>query len=438
MLAVHVLREAGPGTKVTLIGQGPFGRGVAYGTHNPDHLLNVRVANMSAFADDPSHFLRWLWMQDVPAYADIPPSGHAFVSRKTYGDYVVAVFEELCAGAGPAVTTVDAAAVQLHPGLRPSVTLADGRRLYFDRIALCVGNFPAGPPPGLSAAAQDSAHYVNDPWQWTMAGLAPEDDILILGSGLTMADTVQSLLGKGHQGQIRVISRRGLVPLRHEPARTYELKPPTGSLVEMLAAVRENVRVAVLGGYDWRHVFDALRPYTAALWQGLSVEDQARFLRHLRPYWDVHRHRLAPAVADAIADLRARGCLRIDAGRAVAIDRDGDGFIVDLALRDGSTSRIKPRWIINCTGAARDFRAIGDPLMQGALDRGVIRPDPLGLGIDVTAGNVVIGADGEVSENIVAIGPPTRGRFWEVIAVPDIRGACARVAKTLAAPLPAR
>src|ERR1700680_3164424 len=61
LLACHLLRSLSENIRVTLIERNPaIGRGIAYSTVDPAHLLNVRAANMSAFADDPDHFWQWL------------------------------------------------------------------------------------------------------------------------------------------------------------------------------------------------------------------------------------------------------------------------------------------------------------------------------------------------------------------------------------------
>jgi len=36
-------------------------------------------------------------------------------------------------------------------------------------------------------------------------------------------------------------------------------------------------------------------------WGALCAADRRRFVQHLRPYWDVHRHRLPPATAERLA-----------------------------------------------------------------------------------------------------------------------------------------
>src|SRR5688572_13052352 len=60
LLAVHLVRQARAPLRVILVERrGRPGRGVAYGTRHSSHLLNVRTAGMSAFPEDPDHFVRW-------------------------------------------------------------------------------------------------------------------------------------------------------------------------------------------------------------------------------------------------------------------------------------------------------------------------------------------------------------------------------------------
>ena len=40
--------------------RGAFGRGVAYATNSAHHLLNVPAGKISAFGEEPDHFLDWL------------------------------------------------------------------------------------------------------------------------------------------------------------------------------------------------------------------------------------------------------------------------------------------------------------------------------------------------------------------------------------------
>jgi len=430
LLAVQLLRRAPIGTAITIIESAEvIGRGAAYGTVNPEHLLNVRAGNMGAFPDDPQNFHAWL-----NANGDMS-SASTFIPRMRYGDYVGDVLTAAAAEQAGRVSLslVTGVAAALHPGARPAVELEDGRRLAFDRVALCFGNLPPGSPPGLSDAAANSARYLHDPWKaHGLDAIPADDDVLIIGSGLTMADVVETLAGRGHRGKIAVISRHGFTPHRHETARPLTLQKPAGSLLEMFRAVRAAAKAAPAGGHDWRDVVDALRPWTIELWRGFSLAERRRFLRHVRAHWDVHRHRVAQAIADTLARAQASRRLTISAGRIVAIDWKNGAFDVAVRARGAAgVVRTSPSWIVNCTGPQGDYAKTSNPLVRNAVAAGAIRPDPLQLGLDVTEACMVIDANGHASANIAAVGPPTRGVFWEITSVPDIRRACAQVAETL-------
>jgi uncharacterized NAD(P)/FAD-binding protein YdhS len=176
----------------------------------------------------------------------------------------------------------------------------------------------------------------------------------------------------------------------------------------------------------WRAAVDSLRPHSHRLWQSLDVHDQRRFLRHARPWWDVHRHRIAPEVAATIARLVAEGGLQIVAGRIVSAKGTADG--IDVALRRRGAAAPERRtfaYAINCTGPLHAMERTRDPLLRSLLDAGATRIDRLGIGLDV---------DGQsrAGERLWALGPLTKGRYWEIIAVPDIREQAAQVAEDIA------
>src|SRR5207247_9771940 len=92
------------------------------------------------------------------------------------------------------------------------------------------------------------------------------------------------------------------------------------SLAEMLRAVRAAIAEAESAGLPWQAVIDSLRPVTPALWRSLSAAERRRFLVHLRPYWDVHRHRTPIEVWRAIEAREARGGLEVTGARLVTAD----------------------------------------------------------------------------------------------------------------------
>jgi uncharacterized NAD(P)/FAD-binding protein YdhS len=210
------------------------------------------------------------------------------------------------------------------------------------------------------------------------------------------------------------------------------MSKPRGSLLEIFRTLRSEARAASAVGHDWRDVVDALRPWTSELWRVMSPQDRRQFLRHIRPYWEVHRHRLAPSVADTLAVLERTGQLTVVAGYMTAIEWKNGLFEVTVRPRGARAHiHLSPAWIVNCTGPQGDYARSLNPLVSGAVKAGILHQDDLQLGLDVTEHGAIIDAHGVRSSNIVALGPPTRGLWWEVTAVPDIRGECARMAAIL-------
>ncbi|MBP2301121.1 FAD/NAD(P)-binding protein [Azospirillum picis] len=451
LLTAHLLRNTAVPLTVHLIecDHRP-GAGLAYSTPSGGHLLNVRAYNMSAYPDDPRHFLRWLWSRDGDGRT--PPSGHAFVSRALYGTYVQDVLAEAQAEAPERARLhlIRGEVVDVRPNGPATaarsfdVRLADGRAITGDMVALCIGNFPPSPPSLGSAGAAEalaSDRFIGVPWDFDAISRIDRDaPVAILGTGLTMVDTVLSLLEQGHRGPVTALSRRGLLPQRHEETRPYttflhpEVMPHT--VLDVLIALKADARRAVGDGYDWRAAFDALRPHHHRIWKHLPMEERRRFLRHARPFWEVHRHRMAPEVADRIDDARESGRLEILAGRLNDLSLTGDGLELRIAPRGGAgTVSRSVGALINATGTNCDYGRIRHPLVRSLLDRGIARPDALRLGLDVTEDGAVIGSDGIPAPSLLALGPVSKAPFWEMTAVPELRSQCAATASRILAVL---
>ncbi|PZQ58453.1 MAG: FAD-dependent oxidoreductase [Sphingomonas taxi] len=414
LLAINLLRHDGP--RATLIERraGQLGRGVAYSAAHAEHLLNVRAGNMSALPDDPDHFVRWLTRN---ALGDRT----TFVPRRVYGRYLSEMLAAAAAAYPDRLTLVEAEVRALacaDDGF--TLTLADGARLAADVAVLALGNLPPHTPPGIVPDALPPGCYRGDPWAGDIAaGLNDADTVVLVGSGLTAVDAALLLDAQGFGGRILAISRRGLSPRPHAdaPPRAGLGERPTGPLSALVRAVR--TRAAAIG---WRAAVDELRPVTQMMWSAADPTTRARFLRHLRPWWDVHRHRLAPQVAGRIDALAAAGRLRVVAGKLIAAESDGDGARLHWRPRGGrATEQVRAARIVNCTGPQGDLLRSREPLLRDLLAQGAIRPDALRIGLDIDAQSRVVAADGGVDDRLYAIGPMTRGGLWEVVAVPDIR-----------------
>ncbi len=432
LLALHLLQRCPPQTRVVLIERNAqFGRGAAYSTGNSSHLLNVPAARMSAFHQRPLDFLQWLQSLPESECRGLDPAAGSFVPRRMFGTYVRhLVNQEMKVGPHrDQLELVRGDVLDIAPGQGGvTLTLDRDRVLRTDRAVLAIGNFPPAPPPVDDPAFYDSPAYKADPWALdTLAELDPDLPVLLIGTGLTTIDTIISLLDQGHRAPITALSRRGLLPHRHAAGAPVPM-PETDAFPTRLTALaralrRSSVRQAGVGG-SWHAVIDEIRPITTELWQAMSSHDRRRFLRHLRPWWETHRHRVSGPVADRIDAARACGQLRIRAGRIRGYRQQCADGPVTVTFRprfqDHEESLAAGR-VINCAGPGADYGRIRDPLVRALLDQGLVRADPLCLGLDVTANCALLSRDGAISRRLFAVGPVTKGTFWEMTAVPDIR-----------------
>lgn len=439
LLSIHLLREAPPGTRIHLFDRsGRFGSGVAYGTKQSGHLLNVPAGRMGAFADRPRDFLTWLEGRPGHVLAGVVPAETAFVPRHLYGAYVRDLLRDAWCGAAPDTLVLrhdDVLAID-DDGTRLTVRLASGESLRVDAAVVASGNFQALPALPGDAAFRRSPRWRPDPWaNDAVRGLAPTAPVLLIGTGLTMVDCTISLLAQGHVGPIHALSRHGLLPRAHTALPAAVPPPPQAcptTLRALTRLLRQQVRHAVAAGQPWQIAIDTLRPITQELWQTMPLKDRVRFLRHLRPWWDVYRHRMAPAAATQIEAALARRQLRIHAGRVIGCKLAGDGVDVQFHPRGGGDPvALHVARVVNCCGLAPDITKVTDPLLHSLLREGIARPDPLGLGLDVTLKGALRNRCGIASERLFAAGPLTRGVFWEVTAVPDLRSQCEAVARHL-------
>lgn len=437
MVAVHLLRQATTPLLIYLIERQPtIGTGVAYSTPFDCHLLNVPAAKMSAFPDQPDHFLRWAQQQHCsPVQAD------TFVSRKLYGTYLQAVLrdaEQRSQWAQLKRIQDEAIAIQpLTQGLR--LTLCQGSELRADQVVLAMGNLPPSNPPIADPTFYRSPRYISSAWSSTALSTLPQNaSVLLVGSGLTAVDVLLKLYTQGHQGSVTLVSRRGLLPQAHRPFTPLPYSPLPGdrpqSARELLHQVRRSVRLAAMDGYDWRAVIDALRPLTMELWQALSLSEQQRWLRHVRPYWEVHRHRLAPVVAETVAKLQRSRQIQIWAGRIASFEEKSNRVTATIRLRGTQdTIAVVAERVINCTGPEANVRKFQHPLMAHLLNSGLIRSDELGLGLAVNDDGALRDAADFASERLYTLGPLCKGCRWETTAVPEIRNQALRLAHTLLA-----
>jgi uncharacterized NAD(P)/FAD-binding protein YdhS len=258
---------------------------------------------------------------------------------------------------------------------------------------------------------------------------------------LTAVDAVLSLAASGRQVPITLISRRGLAPQSHasvpvSPANldawvSELLAAPGGLRLRTLAReFRRLVRQSMSAGGDWRSVVDGLRPHTARLWQALSVADRRRFLLRLRPFWEVHRHRMAPDVAQRFKSLVDSGRVHIVAGRVEAAEAHADGVRLVVVEKNGQrTDELDVNWVINCTGPVPTNSVESNPAIGSLLVHGLLHPDELSLGIETTREGNAVDAQGSEVPDLFVVGTLRKPALWESTAVPELRSQAASVAQ---------
>ncbi len=441
--AVHLLRIAPAGTVVVLIEpKSEIGRGLAYSTPHRSHRLNVPAGRLGIDPDQESGFIDWLHARGEPCLAS------DFLPRHLFGTYVSSEVERIALEArqrGLSFRHLKTSVIGMSRSRPPyRLVMADDQILEADVIVLATGHSRPVAPALAGNVGWSDAGMAEDPWRsGTLASPDRSREILVLGSGLTAIDVVSQLRDQGHVGRIHLISRRGLLP---QPHRIHEARPPLGlspaaqlgdelSLRHIFHAVREWSATAQASGGDWRDVMASLRPWTTHLWQRLTARDRRQFLRHLQPFWETHRHRVAAPVFKMLSDLMASGEVGLHAGHIERIDRADDGRIA-IRWRPRGGARIATLHVdlvANCTGATVGLGCSESPLSSSLANTGVLVPDVLKLGIQVDAQLRAIDSSGVPADSFYYVGPMLKAQRWEAVAVPELRNHARDVARHILA-----
>jgi uncharacterized NAD(P)/FAD-binding protein YdhS len=420
-LAYQLLRRD-PKQNIAIVDSGETpGRGIAYSTPYWSHVLNVPAKNMSALPEEPEHFVRWARRNHSRHV-----QGESFLPRAVYGRYLDSLLKEAATRSGRDLPWFHDQALTLKQtdGVY-SAQLKTGRKIWAKAVVIATGNVPPGDPsiPGLTDGA---TKYFPFSWSHTaLDGLRDSTGVLLIGAGLTSVDLAIALASTGFHGTIHMLSRRGLLPQPHRHAGAWppfwdDRRPRT--VRGLLRLIRSELRAAAETGADWRSVIDALRPVTPEIWQSLPDEERRRFMRHVRPYWDAHRHRVAPEISERLASLAQQGRIQVHAGRISNYREEGNHAVVTYRRRrDGRAEEVNVDRVINCTGPEANWRRIDNSLLSSLFAQRLARPDPLFLGLDVDRDGSVRNDRGVASRSLFAIGPVRKGSVWETTAVPELR-----------------
>lgn len=409
LVALGLLR-AGTVARITWIGRrnGRFGRGLAWSSPLDEHLSHEPVSTLSVDDDAPDGFASFL--------ARTWPGAGAFVPRKLWGRYLDDALRSATRASTTALESVEATAVGLsRTGDGWHVSLADGQHVAASQVVLATGHERPPLPEGWGAEAHAAGlltHGLFDPLP------VPRSDapILLLGTGLTMVDVALALSRTPGRALVAV-SPKGWTPTVHRPGVEWELgrAPPLGSLTALQAWLRNELFEAALAQVSWRAVLDRLRPRTPALWAALPLVERQRFLRHGRPVWEIHRHRMAPETGRALASLRLRRTLDVVAGRVEDVTLAGG----QAGARVAGVHRTFAA-VIDCRGPSRRLESTTNPVLRSALASGFVEPHPTGLGVRASP-TLSVMVDGRPVPGLYALGPLLVGERWETTDIPEIR-----------------
>jgi uncharacterized NAD(P)/FAD-binding protein YdhS len=454
MTAVHLARKSTIPLAIDIIEpRAMLGGGVAYSATDPAHRINVPASRMTVFADDPEQFDRWL---RTHAMLDGDPAatwsdGSAFPQRGLFGRYIAGLVDDACRDK-PWVTirhhrSTVSAITQQAGGFMLSLqegSLQDGGMLRADLVILAVSHPPPAVPGALRGVQAAGAPVIADPWRpGALDAIAPHASVLVVGTGLTMADAVSTLDRRGHRGPITAMSRRGLLSRGHAFGTVakrswFETSPPLRTALGLCLAVRAQVQAAADAGQPWQAVFDDIRANARRVWGALDVAERRRVLRHLRPYWDVHRFRVAPQAEQVIARLRASGQFRSLAASLLGATWDGARVHVRLHPRGAAAGRdivIEADAVIVTTGPAHAAAVTSNLALASLAEAGLIGQDEVGLGLLVDDANHAVGADGMARQTLLVAGPLARGHVGELMGLPQVSEHAERVAETATATL---
>ena len=442
MTAYHLIKETSSPLSIDLINpEETFGKGAAYSTASNKHLLNVPAAKMSAIYDNPNHFLDWAHLQ--PDYQDVNKDtlGTVFLPRRLYGKYISTLWEDAIKNKrdDTQVTIIHDRAINIdRDGLTNTIIFNTHSPITADYVVLATGNESPSNPSIPNEAFYNSTRYIKNPWLTDVKNfIKPGENILIIGNGLTTVDLILTIMDTRYKGQIHTLSPTGfsILPHRHNNI-VYkdfisELKEPY-TITEIYETALKHYRKLRKEGISIEPVIDSLRPLTQQIWQALSHEDKQTFLQKIKSRWNHVRHRLAPQLYDYIQRLRLKGQLVVHKAKLIDISEEGNTATVQyLSKRTGTLKTISAGLVINCTGPHTDISKSEDPLLLALTAKGMIQPDSLRIGMDVTESWTLRDAQGKENPSLYTLGGNLRGLLWETTAVPELKTQTAQLARRI-------
>lgn len=422
-VAGRLANTAGRAHRLLLFDSRTPGPGTPYECASERLLMNGPARAMSAISGEPRHLVDWLG-----SYCE-----NALIPRNTYGRYLRAILDETLR-IRPAFSVVHSSIVDIErEGSLYVLRDSHGKEYRAKNVVLALGNLA---PDDSFLPSRLCAHrgYIGDPWSFGATDIG-DGDIALIGSGLTAFDIIALLDERGYAGRIHLVSRHALVPELENPlARGVDpatLALDTRTPYTLLRTLRRSAQEYSRGGGDWRDVVESIRKISPEIWCRWDYRERRRFLRHLQPFWSVHRYRVPAQTLAAYTRFAQGGRIERHRGRVRNARPLPNGKIRLGVTSTQSNATLEASTVINCTGPNSDVSRSRDPLIRNLLRRGFIRADHLRLGIEATFDLQPLNRSGFPQPHVYTLGAPLRGLFYETTAVPEIKEQASRIANML-------
>lgn len=150
----------------------------------------------------------------------------------------------------------------------------------------------------------------------------------------------------------------------------------------------------------------------------MDTRQRRQFLRHVVPYWDTHRHRLSPSANTRLQRAIEDGRLTIIGGRIEGFD-SYKMYVQHRHAEAGDFDQIAVDYLINCSGPTYDLRRLpSNNILRKLYLEEVIKLDPVQIGLEVDENYRV---NAESHPGLFYVGPMLKAKYWEAIAVPELR-----------------
>lgn len=424
-----------------------FGLGLAYGTSSDSHILNMANNTMSLRPGEPDQFKNYLQNNDIN-------DGTNFAKRKVFGNYLQNHFSSV-------LRAVDANGITVYA--RSNLEVTDIQQINggyqvnapgeepsnYDKIFLCIGN----QPNTVLSEYEGCRGFYSEPYKIDeiSKNIPRNEDIVIIGSGLTAIDTYLGLRESGHNGKITFVSRHGILPKVRGKARPYTLRYlsprnidtltnrgernlpldqakrlflkelihaglPTNFIETEQRALSELPTVEILkrdlhlpGTEEntcYLSVLKAVDSVIGHIWKCMPTACQLRFDKHHKRLWDIYDYPMPRINAIKIlSELENQNLINIKGLSFIARQPKTQAY----HLGDVSGKQFSTNYLINAIGPNHDITQTSNPLIQNLRHHGLIHPHPLGgINVDFDTG-LTIKPGNKISNSLYVVGSLTRG-----------------------------